>query len=410
MPAKRLFTEVCTFMAFAWNHFQASQCRQGAAALTYTSLFALVPMMTVSYVVLSFMPQLESVHKHIETLIFSNFVPETGNQVKSYLDQFSHQARKLTVPGILMLIITSLMMLKTIENTFNTIWDLQRGRRGVSSFLLYWAVLSLGPVLAGAGLMFSTYLLSLDFLDGVEQMKAIKPFAQLIPWLLTSTALCLIYIAVPNCRVSFRSAAIGAAVAGLAFELAKSLFALSVKHSSYTLIYGAFASVPLFLLWIYTCWIIVLAGAVLVRCLHIYPLSRTATHSPFLLALILLRIFWRKQQQGPSVKAVDLIRGLDMGIGMLGVETWEHLRDLLMKECFIRATAEGDYVLTRDLHSVTLHDLARLFGANYSAVAPETPGLSNQSWFNTLTQALGSIEQHAKQTLSISLAELYAQD
>jgi membrane protein len=263
-----------SFSRFVWQHLQASQWQLNAAALTYTSLFALVPIMTVSYVVLSFMPQLEIVQHQVEQFIFSHFLPDTGNQVKVYLNQFSQQTRKLTVPGIFMLIITALMMLKTIENTFNNIWGVKQGRRGVDSFLLYWAVLSLGPVLLGAGLMFSTYLFSLNFFTDVKEMEVVQPFVlqlgQFVPLLLTTASLCLIYSAVPNCSVPLKHAFIGAFIAAIIFELSKTLFALSIKHSSYTLIYGAFAAVPLFLMWIYLCWAIVLFGAVLVRCLGIY--------------------------------------------------------------------------------------------------------------------------------------------
>jgi len=270
---KDKWLEFYSFSHFVWQRLQASQWQLNAAALTYTSLFALVPMMTVSYVVLSFMPQLETIQSQIEQFIFTHFLPDTGNQVKVYLNQFSQQAKTLTVPGILMLIITALMMLNTIENTLNNIWGVKQGRRGVDSFLLYWAVLSLGPVLVGSGLMFSTYLFSLGFLTDVKDMVVqplILQLGQLVPLFLTTAALCLIYSTVPNCRVPLKHAMTGAFVAALIFELTKTIFAYSIKHSSYKLIYGAFAAVPLFLAWIYLCWTIVLFGAVLVRSLSTY--------------------------------------------------------------------------------------------------------------------------------------------
>jgi membrane protein len=272
--SKEKWLDLYGFSRFVWQHLQVIQWQQSAAALTYTSLFALVPIMTVSYVVLSFMPQLEPVQGQIEQFIFAHFLPDTGNQVKVYLYQFSTQAKTLTVPGIIMLIVTALMMLKTIENTFNTIWDVKKGRHGVDSFLLYWAVLSLGPVLAGAGLMFSTYLFSLSFLSDVRELVIMQPIilqlAHVMPLLLTTASLCLIYSTVPNCPVSLKHAFVGALVAALCFELTRKLFALGVKYSSYTLIYGAFAAVPMFLLWLYVCWAIMLFGAVLVRSLGLY--------------------------------------------------------------------------------------------------------------------------------------------
>jgi membrane protein len=270
------------FLLFVWKQFEANQCLQSAAMLAFTTLFAIVPMMTVSYAVLSLvpdtlMPQHDALSRHVETFIFGNLMPDTGMQVWHYLDQFSQQASRLTLPGIVMLVITSLMMLRTIEDTFNSIWHVQRGRRAILGLLRHWAVLSLGPVLLGTGILFSTFVASLDWFDGVEKFKAVQPLARLLPLFLTSSALCLIYLAVPNCRVPFRHAVTGALLAGVTFEIAKFIFAQSVIHSSYTLIYGAFAFVPLFLLWIDICWMIVLAGAVLVRSFAIYSPDQAST-------------------------------------------------------------------------------------------------------------------------------------
>ncbi len=232
----RRLSESRSFARFLWQQLQIRQWRQSAAALTYTSLFALVPMMTVSYALLTFMPQLETVQGKVEGFIFHHFLPETGNQVKAYLQQFSQQARNLTVPGLLILIVTALLMLKTIENAFNNIWEVKQGRKGMASFLLYWAVLSLGPVLIGAALMLSTYLLSLSILSNVQQLSLVQQILSYMPLLLSTAALCLMYSAVPNCAVPLKHALSGAFVTAVVFGLVKDLFALGVKYSSYRLI------------------------------------------------------------------------------------------------------------------------------------------------------------------------------
>jgi len=127
-------------------------------------------------------------------------------------------------------------------------------------------------------LMFSTYLFSLTFLSDVKELMIVQPvlpeLVHLAPLLLTTAALCLIYSTVPNCPVPFKHALAGAFVAAICFELTKALFALGVKYSSYTLIYGAFAAVPMFLMWLYLCWAIVLFGAVLVRSFGIYSTAK----------------------------------------------------------------------------------------------------------------------------------------
>jgi len=396
------------FLLFVWRALQANKCKQGAAALTYTTLFALVPMMTVSYVVLSVMPALETVGDQVEGLIFENFLPDTGGQIQEYLGHFSQQAKKLTVPGILMLFITALMMLKTIESTFNDIWGVEKSRRGITSFLLYWGVLSLGPLLAGAGLMLSTYLLSISIIPDVQAMEAIKPLMSLIPYFLTTAALCLIYVAVPNTRVLFSHAIVGAAIAGFCFEMAKNLFAFVVSQSSIAVIYGAFASVPLFLMWIYLCWMIVLFGAVIVRSISIYRVSEGARYTDLFLALIILKRFYQAQSEAKSLSNSKLIRGDDMGIGIVGVGQWQHLREILEQENLIHATAEGEYMLARDLHDVTLLQLANLFGAKYTCPGKEPDSsLAEQPWFKQALSLTKEVEDQAAEKLNTNLAELF---
>lgn len=382
-----------SFPRYLWQQLVESQCQQAAAALTYTSLFALVPMMTVGYALLSFMPALQSMGDQVQYMIFNNFMPDTAYQMQDYLEQFSAQAKSLTLPGVIMLMITALMMLRTIENTFNRIWDIKQGRKGIASFLLYWAVLSLGPILAGAGFMASTYLLSLNLLSDMQQALPLPAIAHFAPATLTVLALWLVYIAVPNCRVSWSHAFVGALAAGLAFEIAKKSFTWAAVHSSYTLIYGAFAIVPLFLLWIYLVWMIVLAGAVLVRSISMYRLDVRTNASPLLQALSILHIFWQHQQQGKPVKPSAILRGDSLGA--------------LLEHHYIRATNEGDYVLGRDLHTVTLWDICQLFGARYTDLSLAGK-LLDEGWQIEIAQLLATTRQHATQTLATPLATLFA--
>lgn len=384
------------FLRYLWQRLVESECQQAAAALTYTSLFALVPIMTVGYALLSFMPALQDLSLSVQDMVFSNFLPETAYQVQDYLGQFSEQAKSLTLPGVIMLMITALLMLRTIEGAFNRIWDIQQGRKGLSSFLLYWAVLSLGPVLAGAGFMVSTYLLSLSFLGDIQlgdmqQSLALPAIAPAVPFILTTLALWLVYTAVPNCRVPWRHAFYGAVIAGLGFELAKKIFALAVFNSSYTLIYGAFAMAPLFLLWIYLSWMIVLAGAVLVRSLSMYQLDIASQASPVVQALSTLYLFWQHQQRGEPVKPSAILRGESMSI--------------LLRHHYIRATDEGDFILGRDLHAVTLWDICQLFGARYTDMPSKT---DPASWLGETCRLFHITAGHSAQTLAVPLATLFA--
>ena len=182
----------------AIQRFTLLEHKTHAAALTYTTLFALVPLLTVTYSVLSMIPSLQESRGDIEQLLMGNLVPASGDTLKGYLYQFSQQAQKLTLVGIVFLMITAFMMLRSIENTFNQVWQLKRGRKGVSSFLLYWAILSLGPLILSAGLAVSSYISSLGLWneDWVPSSGTLA-LSIVIPYVSSFLAFTLIYWAVP---------------------------------------------------------------------------------------------------------------------------------------------------------------------------------------------------------------------
>lgn len=198
--------DVLDFWRFLLQRFLADRGISSAAALTYTTLFAVVPMMTVTFAMLSAVPAFQGVGEQIQHFIFRNFVPSTGAAVQEYLWAFTEQARQLTWVGVLLLAVTAFMMLVTIEQAFNTIWRVRKSRRGVSSFLLYWAILSLGPLLLGSGFAISTYLTSTSLLSGPDAVVGAKTLLSFTPLLFSVAAFTLIYATVPNARVPPSSA------------------------------------------------------------------------------------------------------------------------------------------------------------------------------------------------------------
>ena len=250
-------------MVAAIKRFMLLGHKTHAAALTYTTLFALVPLITVMYSVLSMIPSLQQGRGAIEEILLGNLVPSSAETLMGYLYQFSEQARQLTTIGIVLLMVTAFMMLRSIEDSFNKIWLLKKGRKGVSSFLLYWAVLSLGPLLLSAGLGVSSYIASLGLWqeDWVPSSWVLL-LAIVVPYLTSFLAFTFIYWAVPNIKVPLKHAAIGGAVVALLFQIGQEVFAeASTFFPSYQLIYGAFAAVPLFLLWLFLSWSVILLGS-----------------------------------------------------------------------------------------------------------------------------------------------------
>jgi len=314
------YRQIVSFARFVLRRFLADNCRQNAMVLTYTTLFAVVPVMTVTFAILSAIPSLQHVSTDIQAFIFSHFIPSTGMEVQAKLQEFSEQARGLTVIGIGMLFVTAIMLLVTIEHSFNQIWKVRQERKGVVSFLRYWAVLSLGPLLLGAGFAISSYLTSLRlFSEAASAVGGVIPGLQLLPFITTALAFSLLYITVPNCKVPLKAGFAGGLFAAFLFEMAKGAFGLFVtRFSSYTLVYGAFAAFPVFLIWMYLSWMIILFGVEVTRGLAVFRHTGMVSRHPVLALLDVLQLFWRKQQHGASVSDVEAMAIL----GKQEVEIW----------------------------------------------------------------------------------------
>ncbi len=326
------------FWRFLLQRFIADQGTNNAAALTYTTLFAVVPMMTVTFSMLSAIPAFQDTGEQIQNFIFRNFVPSAGETLQQYLRDFTTQARKLTWVGVVVLAATAFWMLVTIEKTFNTIWRVRQPRRGVSSFLLYWAILSLGPLLLGGGFAISTYITSLSLISGPDALLGVQALLKFMPLLFSVAAFTLLYATVPNARVPLRHALLGGLFAAILFEVAKMLFGLYVRlFPGYQLIYGAFATVPLFLLWIYLSWLIVLFGAELVCNLGISQQWRRRAMPRLLTVFGVLRVFYERQQAGLKVRLRDVQR---QG-WQLAEHEWEEILAFLEQQKLIASTGPG---------------------------------------------------------------------
>lgn len=236
---------------------------QLAAALSYTTLLAVVPLVTVVFSVLSLFPVFEQWSHVAERFIFENFVPTSGKIVSDYLQQFSAKAGRLTAIGLVTLLVTALLLLATIENALNTIWGVRAGRSPGQRVMVYWTLLTLGPIMIVASLAISSFLISRALL-GVDSASApaMDYVVPALPFVLELSSFVMMYYLVPNCRTRFLHAMIGAAIAATLFEFAKIGFTWYVSEfNSYEVIYGALGVIPIFLIWIYISWLVILIGA-----------------------------------------------------------------------------------------------------------------------------------------------------
>lgn len=239
------------------------RCFDAAGSLTYSTLLSLVPLLTVVLSVAAAFPLFSEWTGRVDRLIFESVLPPSlGAAVSGYLAEFAAKAAQLRAVGLVFLVIAAGMLMQTILSAFNHIFRVRQQRPLLRRLVIFAVILTLGPLLIGASLTMTSYLvsISLGLVKGV-------PFAgevllRLVPVLLGAAALTLLYVVVPNRRVRLREAAVGGFLAGTAFELMKRGFALYVANfPTYTMVYGAFAVVPLFLLWLYLSWAVVMLGA-----------------------------------------------------------------------------------------------------------------------------------------------------
>lgn len=356
------FSRLITFLHYVRRRFREDRCVQFAASLTYTTLLALVPIITIALTVLSAFPVFTELMTQLKVFILSNFVPTSAGKIISvYMQQFSEQAARLTVLGVALLGVTAFMLMLTIDHAFNVIWRVRRKRSMLHRFLIYWAALTLGPLLIGASLSLTSYLLSLS-LGLVKGLPIIGMVAlKIVPVALTIMALALLYLIVPSRRVSFRHALIGGVVAGLAFELMKKVFALYIANfTTYTLVYGAFASIPIFLVWIYLSWLVVLSGAVIAAALPYWGGKDShgvgGAGKEFFAALSILDALYQAQQAGELKSMQQLQR--ESGYAP---EDVEDVLDRLNALNWAGIVTRGGWALTRSADKIKLSDIYREF-------------------------------------------------
>ncbi|RUO36953.1 YihY/virulence factor BrkB family protein [Aliidiomarina shirensis] len=233
-----------------------------AGHLTYVSLLSLVPLVAVIFAIFSAFPMFESLRETVETAILANLVPTSGEAIQEYVNQFVGNASQMTAIGAIFLFVVAIMLISAIDRAMNTIWRVHNRRRTIISLAVYWMVLTMGPILVGTGIGVSSYLLSITaFAD--EYVGGLRStLLMLFPFFTTTVAFLLLYAMVPNKVVKFRHAIWGAAISAFLFEMAKLGFRVYLQYfPSYELIYGALATIPILIVWVYLSWNIILFGA-----------------------------------------------------------------------------------------------------------------------------------------------------
>ena len=286
------------------QRFREEKLGLTAGSLTFTTLISLVPLLTVMLAIFTAFPMFSSLQAALEQYFLKSLIPANiAKPVLGALTQFAAKANKLGAVGLVALGVSALALMLTIDRTLNAIWRVSRPRPMAQRVLVYWAALTLGPLLLGGSLTVTSYAVSVGqglFTSMPGNMAALLGGADI---LLLGLAMAGLFHYVPNTHVRWRHALLGGAFVSVGFSLAKSLLAWYVKQvPTYSTLYGAFATVPVFLIWVYLGWVIVLLGAILAANtpsltgrLHLRP---DTPGQPMALALEVLRELWRVREAG----------------------------------------------------------------------------------------------------------------
>ncbi|MGU7769404.1 YihY family inner membrane protein [Burkholderia sp. MR1-5-21] len=350
---------------FAAKRSAEDRIPQVAGSLTFTTMLALVPLVTVAFALFTAFPMFASFQISLQGFLADHLMPTQFNiQIFKYLNQFASKAKGLTTAGLIVLVVTSVMTMMTIESAFNLIWRVRKPRPFAQRVLAYWALITLGPLLFGVSLSISSYLFtqSLAFAGASSTPPVVDWLLTFASLPLTVLAFTLLYIFLPNCTVAWRDAVIGGLFAAIAFELTKRGFGYYVRRiPTYTAVYGAFAALPAFLLWMYLSWFIALLGAMLTSALPAIRVGQFhRVHYPgsdLLDALELLARLAEARAAGkPGHSAVRLATMLRCDI-----ETAQRLLALLEEREWIARLEGGNgaarYVLLANPEQLTLAQL-----------------------------------------------------
>ena len=313
--------QVRNLFRFASRRLDEEHLPQVASSLTFTTVLALVPLLTIALAIFTAFPLFTTFRTSLDAYFIQNLMPKLiANTILGYLNQFAAKSTGLSAIGAVALIITAVAMMSTIDRVFNRIWRVRTARPFFQRVLVYWAIVTLGPLLIGFSISVTSYLFMATSGATLKMHVLGAIFYTVISVTLTTAAFTLLYVVVPNRAVDWRDAVWGGLLAGVSLELAKRLFAIYiVKFPTYTMVYGSVAAVPIFLIWIYLFWLITLSGALVAAAVPIIKYERW-WHVPglgttFVDAMSILRVLYHARREGPSA-IVDLtVIRLDTRIG-----------------------------------------------------------------------------------------------
>lgn len=342
------------YAQFIWQRLKEDRCGQMASALTLTTLLSLVPLLTIILSILGIFPSFRVQAQEVINYVLLHFLPTSADVIQMYLQQFTAKAAGLTGLGALALVVVSLILIANIEQALNTIWRVPYARKGLAALVIYWAILTLTPLIVLGIIAITSYFSVLHIIFDIE--LAGGRLFMLLPFVSSVLAFTLLYFAVPNCKVPLAHALVGGVVAGILFETGRLAFRWYIlQFPSYQLLYGALAALPILSVWIYLSWLFILFGAEITHGLRYYDRKSIEKIPRFLIAYRWLSLLWEAQHQERGITLFQLLQKQPLS----SMHEAEQIIDHLLQKNWIWQTAKGEYVLARDLHEFNILDLYR---------------------------------------------------
>lgn len=389
------------FVVLVYRRFTEERCFQLCGSLTFTTMLALVPLITIMATVMTAFPVFDSVVETLKAYVAANLVPTGSSRlITVYVQQFAENAARLTALGIVLLGVTAIMLMLTIDRAFNTIWRVKRPRSLIQRVLIYWSVLTIGPMLIGGSLSLTSWLVRQSMGLGVQAPELLVAILKLGPLLMTSVAFGFLYRTVPNRQVTVLDAVVGGIIAAFAFEAMKSGFGRFVANfASYKLVYGTFASLPILLMWIYLSWVVIVFAAAITAVLPYWRsggvLVKQAPGAQFVSTMEILRMLYRAYLDGYVLNLNQLHRALKL--------SWEEAETILEKleaAGWVAKLQGNGWVLARDAGSIPIKEIFRLFvfGRDAAEVSEES----------AIRKLVESVASSVDGELDLSLRDLFA--
>ena len=259
---ERAVVRFIQFVQATWSQLNRDKVIIRASGLAYSSLLAAVPLVAVGFALFSAFGAFDDVKQKVQDFLFTQFLPTSQDEILQYFNQFAEGASKLGLIGFLFLVLASILLLDNIESNFNQIWHVTTRRKFIAKITSYTSVLVFGTLLLGTSITMSARIKAMLFRDIPFDPGTLEKLgAWFFPLFFTFLAFWLMYLVIPFTRVKIKSALVGAVIGSILWELGKNFFATSVGTSvRYSTIYGSLAVIPIFLIWLYITWIIILLG------------------------------------------------------------------------------------------------------------------------------------------------------